>query len=172
MPKIITAAQQGLAFQNLFGPLGDEFYVTAHHTAGPRDRSDRHAMELNERYHREHAAKRWGGIGYHFNIATSGTLICLRPVALKGAHVGGYNSHNVGVMFHGTLGHTVTKAQIDTFLWLLRNAHKRAMPPAHRTDLRLRKPFARRLGHHDWPGHESNACPGTIGMSLFNKVGK
>ncbi len=160
MPKIVTAKAQGLVFQNVFGPLGPERHVTIHYTAGPEDRDVEHAKELNRSYHREHKAKGWGGIGYHFNITRAGHILCLRPTSLKGAHVGGWNSGNVGVMFHGTTGDKPTLAQKETLAWLLRNAHTRRLPAAHRTDRPLRMPYCDRRGHNQWPGHTSNSCPG------------
>jgi hypothetical protein len=159
--KIITASQMGLGFQNVFGPLGPERHVTGHHTAGPIDRDDRHAIALCRQYHRDHAVKGWGGIGYHFCITRNGTILCLRPLSLKGAHVGGWNSHNVGVMFHGTTGNKPTRKQARAYRWLLSNCHTRKMPAAHRSDRPLRRPYCRRWGHNDWPNHKSNACPGT-----------
>jgi hypothetical protein len=158
-PPIVTAENIGLSFVNKFGQLGPEKFVTGHHTAGPKDTSVADAIRLDKQYHAQHAGQGWGGIGYHFNVARDGTLICLRPTILKGAHVGGWNSNNVGVMFHGTTGDRPTDAQRATYKWLLASAHTLAMPAAHRTDLDLRK--ATRRGHNDWPGHGSNACPGT-----------
>lgn len=159
MPKIITAAQAGLRFANKFGALGPELYVTGHHTAGPKDKSDAHALQLCRSYHAAHAAKGWGGEGYHYCITRRGTIIGLRPTNLKGAHVGGHNSNNVGVMFHGTTGDKPTIRQRRSYKWLLANAHTTRLPKAHRTDRDLRK--AKRRGHNDWPGHTTNACPGT-----------
>jgi hypothetical protein len=156
-PRIVTAADIGLKFDNKFGGLGPEHYVTGHHTAGPVDKNAPDAIAWAQVYHRAHAAKGWGGIGYHFMLARDGTLICLRPVTLKGAHVGGHNTSNVGVVCNGTVGDLPTEAQQRTFRWLLENAH--TLPKPHRTDLVLRR--ATRKGHNDWPGHESNACPGT-----------
>ncbi|MCA1572871.1 MAG: peptidoglycan recognition protein family protein [Chloroflexi bacterium] len=161
MPRIVTARAQGLAFQNLFGELGPERHVTGHHTAGPKDTSDAHCAQLIRSYHNGHAAKGWGGLGYHFAISRSGTIFCGRPLILKGAHVGGHNSNNVGVMFHGTTGDTPTQAQAKAFRWLLLNGHTWRMPKAHRSDRKLNKPSCDRKGHKDWDGHRSNACPGT-----------
>jgi hypothetical protein len=162
MPRIVSAASQGLKFQNVFGALGPEHHVTVHHTAGPKDTSDAHAAQLNRSYHQAHKAKGWGGIGYHYCITRKGTILCLRPTNLKGAHVGGHNTGNVGVMFHGTTGHRPTLAQVRSFRWLLSNADTAKMPSAHRTDRPLNKPHTQRRGHQDWPGHTSNACPGTF----------
>jgi hypothetical protein len=161
-PGIKTAAELGLAFQNLFGPLGPEEHVTLHHTAGPTDGTLTRAYALCRQYHVAHKAKGWGGIGYHYCLPrTEPVIICLRPVTLKGAHTGGWNTGNVGVMCHGTTGDRPTKNQVELFRWLLSHADTREMPFPHRTDRPINKPHADRRGHQDWPGHGSNACPGT-----------
>lgn len=159
MPRIVTASQMGLTFQNLFGALGDEQFLTGHHSAGPTDKSDAHAIQLCRQYHAAHKAQGWGGIGYHYCITRKGTILGLRPTHLKGAHVGGWNSNNVGVMFHGTTGDKPTRAQARAYRWLLKHAHTSRMPRAHRTDRPLR--HAKRWGHREWSGHQTNACPGT-----------
>lgn len=148
-----------LDFDNVFGGLGPELYVTGHHTAGPKDVSDKHALQLCVVYHNDHKRKGWGGCGYNFCITRKGNIILLRPLTLKGAHVGGHNSNNVGVMCHGTTGDKPTISQRRAFKWLLANAHTSKLPVSHRSDRDLRK--AERFGHRDWSGHYSNSCPGT-----------
>lgn len=158
-PRIITAAQQGIYPDGIFGGLGPISYVTGHHTAGPTDDTDADAIRLNKQYDNYHRAQGWGGIGYHYNITRSGSIACLRPVAQKGAHVGGWNTGNVGITCHGTTGDTPTNAQKAAFRWLLANAHTSKMPSQHRTPVAIgSKP---RRGHNDWSGHTWNACPGT-----------
>lgn len=158
-PVVISAAQQGIVPSPVFGGLGTITYVTGHHTAGPIDRSREDAIRLNRAYHDAHAANGWGGIGYHYNLARDGTILCLRPIAQKGAHVGGHNTGNVGITCHGTVGDRPTLAQKRALRWLLANAHTSKMPAPHRSPVPLSgKP---RRGHNDWPGHTSNACPGT-----------
>ena len=168
--RVITAGSLGLSFQNLFGALGPEHWATVHHTAGPKDKNLEDAKRLCRQYHADHRAKGWGGIGYHFCITRGGYVLCLRPTYLKGAHVGGWNTGNVGIMFHGTLGDKPSDAQIQALRWLLHNAHTRSMPRAHRTDRPLTAKYVTRRGHHDWPGHKSNACPGTIGAGIFKEI--
>lgn len=148
-----------LGVENEFGALGRITAVTGHHTAGPTDRNDDHAEDLFRTFHREHANKGWGGIGYHYGIGRSGTLFLLRPTGLKGAHVGKHNTGNIGVVCHGTTGDKPTAAQAATFAWLLKNAHTTALPESHRTTSSLAKTPT--YGHNDWPGHETNSCPGT-----------
>lgn len=170
MPKIVSARQLGLTFQNVFGPLGPEKHLTVHHSAGPRPATRQQAYNLVRAYHRQHKQQGWGGLGYAYVIAPDGTLICGRPTSLKGAHVGGWNTANVGVMLPGTTGDRPTRAQQTTFNWLLRYAHTRRMPKAHRTDRPLRKPYTERKGHNQWPGHKSNACPGTLGKQILKEA--
>lgn len=158
-PKVISARSIGIAPDGIFGPLGSVSSITGHHSAGPTDDSDEHAIALCRSFDADHRSYGWGGIGYHFNIARSGTIICLRPIGQKGAHVGNFNTGNVGIMCHGTTGDLPTAAQERSLHWLLRNAHTAAMPPEHRAPRSLAG--KQRYGHNDWPGHTTNACPGT-----------
>jgi hypothetical protein len=158
-PRIITARSIGLAFQNLFGQLGPEHFVTGHYSAGARARNWREGVARAQSFHVDHRDNRgWGGIGYHYVIADDGALICARPTILKGAHTGGANTSNIGVNCPGTTGDRPTRKQKATYQWLLANAHTDAMPRAHRTDVDLRDATFR--GHKQWPGHTSNGCPG------------
>jgi hypothetical protein len=84
--------------------------------------------------------------------------MCLRPVELQGAHVGGHNAENVGVICAGTSGHRPTRAQRETYAWLLRSAHTDALPEAHRTVEPLTD--AELHVHHQWHGHQTNPCAG------------
>ncbi len=162
-PRIITARSIGLAFQNLFGELGPEHNVTGHYSAGARARDWREGVARARSFHEFHREKGWGGIGYHFVIADDGALICARPTILKGAHVGGHNTENLGVNCPGTVGDRPTLHQRATYQWLLEYAHTAALPKAHRTDRNLGD--ARLRGHRDWADHHSNACPGLfLGM--------
>lgn len=154
-PKIVDA---GLRPANLFGSLGPITAITGHYTAGPRDRNDEHALDLFRAYDSGHRANGWGGIGYHYGITAAGTIVLLRPVSMKGAHVGGWNTGNVGVVCHGTTGDAPTAAQVRAWRWLLDQAHTPAMPVSHRAPVRLRGKALR--GHNDWPSHTTNSCPG------------
>jgi hypothetical protein len=159
-PRIVRSSTIGLHFVDVgFGELGPELFVTGHHTAGVKDRNLAHAIALAREYHAEHKAKGWGGIGYHFMIARNGTILCLRPTRMKGAHVGLHNTDNVGVVCNGTVGDKPTWRQARSLRWLLAHAHTHHMPAAHRTDRSLTR--AKLRGHNDWSGHETNACPGT-----------
>jgi hypothetical protein len=164
-PRIITARKLGLTFANLFGELGPELHVTGHYSAGARAKNAREGVARARSFHAAHKAKGWGGIAYHYLIADDGTLICVRPTLLKGAHTALHNSNNIGVIMPGTIGDRPTTAQRDTYRWLLDNAHTDALPRAHRTDRNLRR--ATRRGHREWPDN-STACPGEF-LHMYRK---
>jgi hypothetical protein len=160
-PRVITARSLGLAFQNLFGQLGPEDNVTGHHTAGARARNWREGVARVKQFHADHRAKGWGAIGSHFVIADDGALICARRRFSRAAHVGMHNTRNLGVNCPGTTGDRPTPQRKEMYRRLLANRRTASMPKAHRTERDLRQ--ARLFGHRAWPGHHSNACPGTDG---------
>ena len=51
-----------------------------------------------------HKAQGWSDIGYHYVVRMDGTVENGRDVDLIGAHVSGYNSHSIGVVYVGGLG--------------------------------------------------------------------
>jgi N-acetylmuramoyl-L-alanine amidase len=163
-PRIITARKLGLGFANIFGELGPELHVTGHYSAGPRAKDAREGAARVRSFHDEHRRKGWGGIAYHYVIPDDGTLICARPTLLKGAHVGGHNSNNIGVCMPGTIGDRPTPAQRETYRWLLDHAHTGEMPRAHRTDRNLRQ--ARRHGHNQWPDNPTQCTGDFLHMYL------
>jgi hypothetical protein len=158
-PQLITAQQLGLGFANLFGSLGPELHVTGHYSAGARAKNASQAKERAKSFHAFHKSKGWGGIAYHYLIADDGTLVCARPTRLKGAHVGGHNSNNIGIVMPGTAGDLPTPAQRRTYRWLLKNAHTTKLPRAHRTDRNLR--LAKLWVHRGWPD-QGTSCPGAF----------
>ena len=157
-PRIIAAEELNLEFRDVFGPTGPARHVTGHFSAGARAGDWRQATPVARRLHVDHLGMGWGGCGYHFMIADDGTLLCLRPVALYGAHVGGHTSGNIGVICAGTAGHRPTRAQRETYAWLLGNAHTTALAPEHRTEADLRG--ASLHTHRMWHGHSTNPCAG------------
>ena len=68
---------------------------------------------------------------------------------------------NLFVNCPGTMGDRPTPQRKEMYRGLLANARTASMPKAHRTERDLRQ--ARLFGHRAWPGHHSNACPGTDG---------
>ena len=141
--------------QYQFGPLGEPEYITFHHSAGPRATNKARAQQLHRAYHEQHRNQGWGWIGYHFSIDDHGRVYKLRDVSSKGAHTGGYNSRNIGIMVHGNYDHDrLTWRQYRTLRWLFRGGFYALTgePEAGFSVVR---------GHQEWPGAtNSTACPG------------
>lgn len=79
--------------------------------------------EMLERDHRERG---FNSAGYHFYIRRSGQRVPLRPLALAGAHVTGFNKDSIGVCYEGgvdasgKIADTRTQQQKDAIAALLR----------------------------------------------------
>lgn len=156
-PTIYDRSESGLVSANSysFGPIGDVYAVTIHHSAGPRAYNKARAQQLNRAYQQQHINQGWGDIGYHACMDDQGRFYLLRPVDAKGAHVGGHNTGNLGLMVHGNyMFDELTVAQRESIEWLFEGGFLKLFGVREReVDL------AR--GHREWPGHTSNLCPGT-----------
>lgn len=155
-PTIYNRSEAGLRAANSgkYGPLGEIYAATIHHSAGPRAKTKAQAQKLNRAYQIQHINQGWGDIGYHFCIDDLGRIYRLRPIRYKGAHVGLYNTGNVGIMVHGNYEKDrLTWRQRRTLRWLLNGGLKvlTGEPESGYTLFR---------GHKEWPGHRTNACPG------------
>jgi hypothetical protein len=150
-PRILDL---GVTVEDRFGRLGEIERTIGHCTAGPRDRSDADALRMWRQYHTDHASRGWGGIGYHYGIASSGSIVLLRPIAMKGAHTAGRNTGSVGVVVHGSIGERMTPAQRAALTWLYDHAHTAAMPQQHRAPRSLRG-----VTHGVHRDYTATACP-------------
>ncbi len=155
-PTIYPRSESGLLPSDSYnqGLLGDVEFLTIHHSAGPRASTKALAQGLHRAYQRDHVAKGWGDIGYHWSMDDLGRFYELRPQEAKGTHVGGWNSNNVGLMLHGNYEHhELTGAQKTSLRWLFRGGFAELLGE---TEKGLKNVY----GHRNWRGHESNACPG------------
>lgn len=137
-----------------FGPLGTVYAVTFHHSAGPRAPSKAKAQQLHAAYQAHHEAQGWGDIGYHLSVDDLGRIYRLHDRHYKGAHVGGHNTGNLGIMLHGNYDvDKLNVAQRSTLRWLFEHGHETltGFPDLSKVIVR---------GHQEWSGHQSNACPG------------
>lgn len=85
----------------------------------------------------------WSDIGYHYVVLLDGTIEPGRDVNIIGAHVSGYNSHSIGVVYVGGLDKN-GKAK-DTRNELQKNALLRLL-----MDLKKLYPGAVIKGHRDY----------------------
>jgi N-acetylmuramoyl-L-alanine amidase len=136
-----------------FGPLGEVYAVTVHHSAGPRAPTKAKAQELHRAYHRQHREQGWGGIGYHWSMDDLGRFYRLRPIQFKGAHTAGFNTGNPGLMIHGNYDRDrLTNAQKESLKWLFRGGLVVLLGEREREIALVR-------GHREWPNNPT-ACPG------------
>ena len=101
---------------------------------------------------RDHLARKFKGIGYHFYIRKDGRRVQGRKLLEVGAHAVPYNRCSIGVCYEGGLDengrpcNTMTEKQRAELTDLLTILHKLF-------------PKARIVGHRDLPSTVPKACP-------------
>jgi hypothetical protein len=132
----------------------DPWAVTFHHSAGPRAKTYAQACALHRSYQLSHIARNFGDIGYHASMDDLGRFYLLRPLDAVGAHVGGHNTGNLGIMLHGNYMHDkLNRAQKDSLKWLFRGGFAQLLKVTE-ADIQIVR------GHQEWSGHNTNECPG------------
>ena len=105
-----------------------------------------------EQLRRDHKARGFYDIGYHFYITRDGITHVCRPIDHIGAHARCFNDHSIGVCYEGGLDEqgqpadTRTMEQKIALIALLRQ-------------LRLDYPEARIAGHNELSTNVHKACP-------------
>ena len=105
-----------------------------------------------EQLMRDHKARGFRTIGYHFYIRRDGTMTQHRRLLEVGAHARPYNRCSIGICYEGGLDEhgkpcdTRTAAQTDRLRQLLEELHRLF-------------PKAEIVGHRDLPGTTPKACP-------------
>ncbi len=158
-PRLITAAQLGLSFQDVFGPKGEVTRGAGHYTAGRRVPNAKELAVEMRSDHRFHKDKGWGGLSYEAMVADDGTIGFGNPMRRKSAAVASNNTGMVSICCPGTTGDRMTAAQKKSVRWLMDNWHTAAVPATHRLPKPARS-FAWK-GHRFYPG-QSTACPGVM----------
>lgn len=101
---------------------------------------------------RDHKARGFRDIGYHFYVRRDGSMTQHRRLLEVGAHARPYNRCSIGVCYEGGLDengkpcNTMTKEQSTRLADLFRN-------------LRIAFPKAKIVGHRDLPGATPKECP-------------
>ena len=106
-----------------------------------------------EQLRRDHKARGFYDIGYHFYIRKDGTMTQHRMLLEVGAHARPYNKSSIGICYEGGLDehgkpcNTMTAEQETRLVDLFRN-------------LKILFPKAKIVGHRDLPGTTPKECPG------------
>ena len=101
---------------------------------------------------RDHKARGFYNIGYHFYIRKDGTMTQHRKLLEVGAHARPYNRCSIGICYEGGLDehgkpyNTMTAEQETRLVDLFRN-------------LKILFPKAKIVGHRDLPGTTPKECP-------------
>lgn len=113
-----------------------------------------------EQMMKDHKARGFRTIGYHFYIRRDGTMTQHRRLLEVGAHARPYNRCSIGICYEGGLdvngkpANTLTDAQYDRLYELFQTLHKLF-------------PMAKMVGHRDLPGSTPKDCPCLDANKLF-----
>ena len=135
-------------------------YLILHCSATRCDRDYTEEMLL-----RDHLARHFRGIGYHFYIRKDGRKSQHRMLLEVGAHCIPYNRCSIGICYEGGLdkdgnpANTMTPQQKERITDLLINLHQVF-------------PKARIVGHRDLPGTIPKECPCCNAHALFGWIEK
>lgn len=105
-----------------------------------------------EQLRRDHKARGFYDIGYHFYIRKDGTMTQHRMLLEVGAHARPYNRCSIAICYEGGLDeqgkpcNTMTTEQETRLIDLFRN-------------LKILFPKAKIVGHRDLPGTTPKECP-------------
>ncbi len=112
---------------------------------------------------RDHKARGFYDIGYHFYIRKDGKKTQHRMLLEVGAHCIPYNRCSIGICYEGGLDedgkpvNTLTKEQEERITDLLINLHKLF-------------PKAKIVGHRDLPGASPKECPCFDAHTIFGWI--
>ena len=112
---------------------------------------------------RDHKARGFYDIGYHFYIRKDGKKTQHRMLLEVGAHCIPYNRCSIGICYeggldeHGKPANTLTKEQEERITDLLFNLHKLF-------------PKAKIVGHRDLPGASPKECPCFDAHTIFGWI--
>ena len=116
-----------------------------------------------EQLRRDHKARGFRDIGYHFYVRRDGTMTQHRKLLEVGAHCRPYNRCSIGICYEGGLDEhgkpcdTRTEAQTERIAELLYKLHKLF-------------PKAKIVGHRDLPGATPKACPCLDAHTVFGWI--
>ena len=129
------------------------------HCSATRCNQDYSVLQLM----RDHKARGFRTIGYHFYIRKDGTMTQHRKLLEVGAHCRPYNRCSIGICYEGGLDEhgkpcdTRTEAQTERIVELLYKLHKLF-------------PKAKVVGHRDLPGTTPKACPCLDAHAVFGWI--
>lgn len=126
--------------------LGPIRFLTIHCAATPEGRDVKAATVA------QWDKAKFGQASYHWVVELDGTAVRELPDTVKGAHVGGANTGNIGICYVGGMD-KANRAPKDTRTPAQKETLRRLV-----AEYRAKVPGLIVLGHRDWPG-VAKACP-------------
>lgn len=103
-----------------------------------------------EQIRKEHRAKGWSDIGYHYVITLDGKVEQGRDVDISGAHCGGFNAHSIGIAYVGGVENKPNVPYAKQKAKDTRTDQQKAAMLSLLLDLRKLYPNAVIKGHRDY----------------------
>ena len=148
--KLLTNVEPGISM-----PHGSVRYLIVHCSA-TRETQDYTAEQLR----RDHLARGFIDVGYHFYIRRDGTVTRHRRLDEVGAHCRPFNRCSIGVCYEGGLDSRGRPK--DT-----RTLKQRSALVSLLTELKKQFPAAQIRGHNEMPGAVPKACPCFVASKEF-----
>lgn len=120
-------------------------YIVVHCTASREGQN----MTVDD-IRNQHKRQGWSDIGYHYVVTLDGRVHLGRDVDQAGAHVSGYNSNSIGVVYVGGLENDPRKEYSQLKAKDTRTDAQKAALLSLLMDLRKLYPYAKIQGHRDF----------------------
>ena len=137
-------------------------YIAVHCTASREGQA-----QTVEQIRSAHKKQGWSDIGYHYVVTLDGRVHLGRDVDQAGAHVSGYNSNSIGVVYVGGLENDPHKEYSRLKAKDTRTDAQKAALLSLLMDLRKLYPYAKIQGHRDFSPDKNHN--GTIEPSEWIK---
>jgi hypothetical protein len=153
-PGVISRASWGARSTGACGDAHSPKFLTIHHTSTPNNDTISAAARMRQMQAFHIDVRGWCDFAYHYTVGIDGKVYEGRDPARTGAHVGDWNTNNVGISVVGTfIGFNPRESQLNALTSISKWIVDRYGITKNRTQIR---------GHKEWPGHTSNDCPGTL----------
>ena len=123
----------------------------------------RHRDYPVEQLRRDHRARGFADIGYHFYIRRDGEIVPCRPLHQIGAHARGWNDRSIGICYEGGLEEDGTPADTRTYEQKISLIHLLR-------ELREAYPTAVIKGHCELSPYIGKTCPNFAASQEYEEL--